>query len=95
MLWAPFSATLHYHNRIVASTRKQRTIKNSKIDLLCLGRGTLATFPNFPQTSKKDSNILAKLTYFTEYKYMQCLLEIHSEKKIFQYLMKSTYTLSL
>ena len=39
----------------------------------------------------KDSNIV-KLTDFIKYKYA-LLLEIHSEKKIFQYLMKSTISL--
>ena len=30
--WATFSATLHYHNRILASARKQGTKKSPKID---------------------------------------------------------------
>ena len=35
ILWAPFSATLHYHNRILANARKQRTKKGPKTDPLC------------------------------------------------------------
>ena len=34
ILWASFSATLHYHKRILASARKQRTKKSPKIDPL-------------------------------------------------------------
>ena len=37
ILWTPFSATLHYHKRILASARKQRTKKSPKIDPLCPG----------------------------------------------------------
>ena len=32
ILWATFSATLHHRNRILASTRKERTKKSPKLD---------------------------------------------------------------
>ena len=38
ILWAPFWATLQYHNKILPSTRKQRTKNTTKIDPSCPGR---------------------------------------------------------
>ena len=37
ILWAPFSATLHYHNRSLPGRRKQRTKNTTKIDPSCPG----------------------------------------------------------
>ena len=45
ILWAPFSATLHYYNTILASARK-----SPKIDLMCPGR-TLLCWPNLIRVS--------------------------------------------
>ena len=45
ILWAPFSATLHYYNRILANARK-----SPKIDLMCPGT-TLPCWPNLIRVS--------------------------------------------
>ena len=37
ILWAPFSATLHYHNGSLPGRRKQRTKNTTKIDPPCPG----------------------------------------------------------
>ena len=53
-IWAPFSATLQYHNRILASTVKQRTKKNLKIDPLCPGGpyNSFQSYVNFILSNK-------------------------------------------